>query len=43
MTNNYQDKEFIDFPKKYFDINFDYGFIQCKDCNWSPVYPHSHI
>ena len=43
MTSNYQNQEFIDFPKKYFDIDFDYGFIQCKDCDWSPVYPHSHI
>ena len=36
-------QEFTDFPKKYFDINFEYGFVKCNDCNWSPEYPHSHI
>jgi hypothetical protein len=43
MPNNYQDQEFINFPKKYFNIDFKYGKIRCKDCNWSPEFPNCHI
>jgi hypothetical protein len=43
MTINYQDKKFINYPKKYFNIDSVYGSIRCRECNWSPSYAHSHI
>jgi hypothetical protein len=39
MTNNYQDREYINFPKKYFNIDFKCGKIRCKGCDWSLEFP----